>query len=268
MSLISDEALAESLHLNGRALSLAKWLLAIDEMNVMHRSCAAETGWDSAAAALRFLGIRLIVRDDAFAALTPTEPMAIICNHPFGLLDGLILIKLVGEHIRNFKVVVNYLLSGIEALNEHFVFVNSFDDGGDKRSNVANLRTILRLPQNRSSVVIFPAGDVSSFQLCRLRVEDRKWDLASTKLIRKLGVPIVPVYISGRNSVSYQLMNGIHRKLGLLRLPRELLHKRGRAVRVATGPSFSLTAREMACDPPSLAETLKRRVYALRDQTR
>jgi putative hemolysin len=266
MSVISDEALAETLQVGGVALGLVKRVLAIQQMNELYRRCAAETGGDFAAAILRSLGIRLIVKDDAFAALTPGQPMAIICNHPFGLLDGLILIKLLGERLRRFKIVANYMLSGLDTLRDHFVFVNSFDDAGDKRSNVANVRAILRLAENGSSLVIFPAGDVSYFRLRRLRVEDREWDAASIKLIRRLHLPILPVHIEGRNSIAYQIMNGIHHKLGLLRLPRELLNKRGHSVRIAAGEPFRLRPRDMSDDIPRLSGMLKGRVYGLRGQ--
>jgi len=268
MSLLSDEALAESLHLGGPILGLVKSLLAIAQMNELNRKCAAETGWDFAAAVLRSLGVRLIVKDDAFAALTPDDPMVIISNHPFGLLDGLILTKLLGDRIRSFKFISNYLLSGIESLKDHFIFVNSFDDAGDERSNVANVRAILRLARSHSSIVIFPAGDVSFFRLRKLRVEDRDLDLASTKLIKKLNLPILPVYIEGRNSIAYQIMNGMHHRLGLLRLPRELLNKRGHSVQVVTGKPFRLTPGDMSSDIPSLSAMLKNRVYGLRDQAR
>jgi putative hemolysin len=265
MSLISDEALAESLHLGGPTLGLVKRLLAIQQMNELYQSCAAETGLEFASAILRSLEVKLIVKDDAFAGLTSEDPMVIISNHPFGLLDGLILIKLLGGRVRNFKIIANYLLSGIESLKDHFIFVNSFDDEGDKRSNVANVRAILRLARKHNFIVTFPAGDVSFFRLRRLRVEDREWDSASTKLIRKLNLPILPVYIEGRNSITYQIMNGIHHKLGLFRLPRELLNKRGHSVRVVTGKPFQLTPGEICNDIPSLSEMLKSRVYSLRD---
>ena len=268
MSLLSDEALAESLHIDGRTLGLAKRLLAIQKIDELYRSCATETGPDFAAAIIRSLDVRLIVKDDAFAALTPGIPMAIISNHPFGMLDGLILIKLIGERIRNFKIVSNYLLNGIESLKDHFVFVNSLDDEGDNRSNVANLRAILRLAREHNSIVTFPAGDVSFFRLRSLRIEDRAWDSTSVKLIRKLNLPILPVYIAGRNSIVYQIMNGIHHRLGLLRLPRELLNKRGHSIRIVTGKPFRLTAGDMSSDVSSLAEMLNSRVYSLRHQAR
>lgn len=266
MSLITDEALVESLHIGGSALGLAKRLLAIQQLDELYRSCAAETGPGFADAVIRSLDVRLIVKDDAFAALSPGHPMVIICNHPFGMLDGLILIKLIGERIRSFKMISNYLLNGIESLKDHFVFVNSFDDQGDNRSNIANLRAILRLAREHNSIVNFPAGDVSFFRLRGLRVEDRDWDLASVKLIKKLNLPILPVYIEGRNSILYQIMNGIHHRLGLLRLPRELLNKRGHSVRIVTGQPFRLTAGDTSADIPRLAAMLKNRVYGLADQ--
>ena len=266
MSLISDQDLASSLHLSGSTLGLVKRMLAIAQMDELYRRCAADTGRDFAAAVLRALNVEVIVKDDAFAALTPENPMVIISNHPFGMLDGLILIKLLGERIRSFKFMSNYLLQGIETLKEHFIFTNPLDDGGDQRSNVASVRAILRLAQSQTSIVIFPAGDVSSFQLRKLRVEDRDWDPANIKLIKRLRLPILPVHIEGRNSIVYQIMNGIHHRLGLLRLPRELLNKQGHSVRIVAGKPFRLTEGEMSEDIPRLSAMLKSRVYGLREQ--
>jgi putative hemolysin len=262
---ISDAALADSLHLVRAALGPVKWLLALKQLTELHDRCADSRGGEFASAALRELGIEVVVDDRAGGVSSAGGPVVVVCNHPFGLLDGLVVINVLSERGCRFKILGNHLLSGIEPLAELFFFVNAFDDKRGGPSNVPQLRAILRADDD-VSLVMFPAGDVSSFRLGSLRVEDRSWATASAKLVKKLDRPVVPLYVDGRNSVLYQVMTAIHPRLGLLRLPRELLNKRGRSVRVVVGKPFRLTPAELSADAPSLADALRRSVYRLRER--
>lgn len=267
MSLITDEALTESFRLRRIFLAPAKQVLALDRLNTLYAACSAFDGPEFASMVLAMLKIKVIIKGDTFQSISEEGPVVVICNHPFGLLDGLVIIKLMGERFSEFKILANYLLGTIAPLERQFICVNSFDDLGDRRANLANIREVFNQTRRGASIVLFPAGDVSCFRWGRLAVEDRDWQPACAKLIKLINLPILPVYIYGTNSIAYHFLNGIHHKLGLLRLPRELLNKTGHSVVVSTGKLFRINADGKAGSIANLSEILRSKVYALRSRT-
>ncbi|WP_264557928.1 1-acyl-sn-glycerol-3-phosphate acyltransferase [Flavobacterium sp. N1718] len=152
-------------------------------------------------------------------------PLIIVANHPTGLLDGLTIIDVLLKQGKKVKVVVNYLLGEFtpihEALGDHLIYVNPFDDTAKRQTSYKGFREIIRSLANNEIVVFFPAGDVSRLQGTRLTIRDFDWSDVCVKFIRKSGVPVVPVFIDIKNSPFFYLVNTINTKLGLLFVVRE-----------------------------------------------
>ena len=72
---------------------------------------------------------------------------------------------------------------------------------------------------------IFPAGEVSSYQIKEFKITDRQWQKSSIKFIKTAGVPVIPVYFHGYNSILFYLLGQIHPLLGTAKLPSEILNK-------------------------------------------
>jgi len=91
----------------------------------------------------------------------PTSgPAVLVANHPFGLLEGLILVDLL-ENIRpDFRIVANGMLSATPALHEKVFFVNPFETA-TATENGRSLRASLQWLRAGGLLVMFPAGEVS-----------------------------------------------------------------------------------------------------------
>lgn len=152
----------------------------------------------------------------------------VVANHPTGALDGIVLIDLLSKLRPDVRFMGNFLLSRIGPLSRFFISVDPFDS--TSRSNISGLRESVRHLQQGGMLVIFPAGEVATWQRGFKEVKDREWPLSVTKFIRRAQVPVIPLYIDASNSVWFRLAGKIHPSLRTLLLPRELMNKSGNTV--------------------------------------
>lgn len=174
------------------------------------------------------LGVSYDVAPSDLKNIPASGPAIVIANHPTGALDGMILIDLLSKARPDVKFMGNFLLSRIGPLKRFFIDVDPFDakSGG----NVSGIRESLQHLSGGGLLVIFPAGEVATWQRGFRDVKDRPWPESVLKFIRKAQVPVVPVYIEASNSRTFRLAGKVHSMLRTLLLPRELVNKAGCSV--------------------------------------
>ena len=177
---------------------------------------------------LHNLGVSYDVAPSDLKNIPASGPAIVIANHPTGALDGMILIDLLSKARPDVKFMGNFLLSRIGPLKRFFIDVDPFDEksGG----NVSGIRESLQHLSGGGLLVIFPAGEVATWQRGFRDVKDRPWPESVLKFIRKAQVPVVPVYIEASNSRTFRLAGKVHPMLRTLLLPRELVNKAGCSV--------------------------------------
>lgn len=153
----------------------------------------------------------------------------IIANHPLGALDGLALLRLVGEIRSDVKIIANEMLLGFDGLKGHVLPVDNL--GG--RSGRKQLVAITQALQEEKAVIIFPAGEVSRLSLSG--VKDRRWNLSYLKLARKTNSPLLPVHVGGRNSLMFYTSSLLYQPLSSLLLAHEMFKQRNRRIPIRVG---------------------------------
>jgi putative hemolysin len=89
------------------------------------------------------------------------------------------------------------------------------------------------------------------------------WTRAAARLIKLTAVPVVPMHISGRNSVAFQVAGLLHPRLRTLLLPRELLNKAGTTVQVRIGAPVSVKRIAKLGEHAAIAAHLRATVQLL-----
>lgn len=202
-------------------------LAALDKINELYRD--AFSGGDSyAEGALRTLGVTVEADPKELDHIPASGAAIVVANHPTGALDGIVLIDRLSRRRPDVKFMGNFLLDRIEPLKRYFIDVDPFDSRS--RSNAGGIRQSLRHLADGGLLVIFPAGEVATWQHGFRDVKDRPWPDSIMKFIRKAAVPVVPLHIDAKNSRLFHLAGKIHPALRTALLPRELLNKRGRRV--------------------------------------
>ena len=112
-------------------------------------------------------------------------------------------------------------------------------------------------------LAIFPAGEVSQWQLPQAQISDPRWNDTAVRLIRETGASALPVYFCGRNSMGFHLFGMIHPKLRAAFLLQEFLQQEGRKVEVRVGSVIPGDAVAGIADDQEATEYLRWRTYLL-----
>lgn len=266
MSLISKSEFAKVAKLDRLKLSslsgMLMQLLRIEKLNHIYDKHAGDSPVVFVDQILNELNVNFELSEGDKANL-PQGPFITVSNHPLGGLEGLILMKLLKDHDSQSKVMANFLLSKIPQLESHIIGVEHKGENTDLRSSVAGYKATLALLGEGHPVGVFPAGEVSALQDGSNTIMDKPWEPAVMKLIRKAGVPVVPIYFKGTNSLLFHLLGRIHPLLRTARLPSELFNKKRQTIIVRIGKAIKAKEISAIKDPEALGQHLRAKTYAL-----
>jgi putative hemolysin len=159
-------------------------------------------------------------------------------NHPYGILDGLLITHTVSGKYGSLKAIGNDAFMFIPPLRPFIAAVNVY--GRNQKDVVRQLEDLFA---SGSAITHFPAGEVSRFY--KGRIQDTHWQKSFiTKSVTHKRL-IVPFYFKGRNSnlfYSIYLLRKlffIKANVELILLPREIFKKQGKKVEVTIGKPIS-----------------------------
>jgi len=162
-------------------------------------------------------------------------PLVVVSNHPFGVVEGLVLAKLLMAIRPDVKILANHLLSAIPEMRPLLIEIDAFGGSAAKTRNMAGLRAALSWLKKGGAVVAFPAGEVSSLAIKKRMVADPPWQRGVAALVRRAGAPVLPVFFQGHNGALFQAAGLMHPRLRTLLLPRENLCQCGHKLRLSMG---------------------------------
>jgi len=216
---------------------------------------------------LRQLNIDYAIAPSDLNRIPKSGAALVVANHPFGMLEGLILVELLEKVRSDFRIVANGILATTPALHEKVFFVNPFDDAAASE-NARSIRASLEWLRGGGLLVMFPAGEVSHLNFGEWPVADPRWNSASARFARKIGCPTVPLFFEGANSVPFQMLGAIHPRLRTLNLAHELVNKRSHTIQVRVGTAVPAAVLKSCPDAESATAYLRARTYLLSNRTR
>lgn len=215
----------------------------LNRLERLYKEISILPGEDFISTLFDHLDLRLEV-DPADLERVPKEGgVAIVANHPYGAIDGLAMLHVLRDRRPDLKVMANFMLQQLEPLQDRFIGVNPFEQL-TTRSSFQGMRQARQHLADGGALGVFPAGEVSSYRNDLDAVADLRWKTPAIKLIRHAGVPVVPLWFDGANSVVFQILGMVHPSLRTLQLPREMMRMHGRSVRMRIGNP--LTDKELA----------------------
>lgn len=238
MELLPEEEFANALGLKKGLRKLANPLmkvLSLQRVNKLYSGVLGKTSDEFIDEVFKTLEIEFEIDEQQLSRIPKEGPFISISNHPYGAIDGLLLIKVLTKVRPDLKVMANFLLTKVEPISHMILSVNPFENQGPRALNYQGMKMAKKCLQEGNPLGIFPAGEVSSFQLPQISVKDKNWPNSVIKLIKNADVPVVPIYFSGNNSVMFHLMGLVHPSLRTLRLPKEIFNKKKRVVKIRIG---------------------------------
>lgn len=239
----------------------------LENVNKVYDHSKHLTGIDFCKHLLDDLQINRVVRNREILEKYKDQPFITVSNHAYGHVDGIAKIELVGSYQPNFKMMVNFMLSMIDTMADHFITVNPYEpDVYNGVSSLSGIKECIAHLQQGFPLGLFPAGAISNLirKNGKWVIEDREWQQSVLKLIKFADVPVIPIHISGRNSSIFYLLGLIDWRLRNLRLGHELYNKKGKDMIFTVGQPISIKEQAKYCDLESFGHFLKTKTYELR----
>ena len=249
---------------NAVASFLRKYL-SVSKLSDYYDEVSHLKGADFTDAMLDKLGIDFKVAYPERLQCLPQGPFITVSNHPYGGMDGVVLLSLIGSLRPGFKVMVNEFLALIEPLRDSWIVVNPKNDSGTgvTGKNIQGVKEVLTTLGNGEPVGFFPSGAISDFKWKGFKIRDREWQEPVLRLIQKARVPIIPVRFFDRNSAFFYFLGLIDWKLRSLRLPREIVNKKDTRIRVGIGQILSVEEQLSHPEIGDFSRWLRESVYGM-----
>jgi len=214
------------------------------------------------------LAIRLNYDEAQLAKIPKLGPLVFIANHPFGVVDGLILGALASRVRSKFFVLVNEVLCRDETLNEFLLPIDFRETREAMRTNIETKQKTLKRLEAGEALAIFPAGGVSTApRKFWKEAEDLEWKRFVAQVIQKTEATVVPIYVHGRNSHLFQVASQISLSLRLSLLLNEVRNKIGREISLSIGDPIAYHQIAHLKDRQALLDYLRKVTFELGEST-
>ena len=241
---------------------LAYGFLGLGKINRLFDGAADYQGREFADHLLENMNITIDVASEQLENIPKEGGVVVVSNHPFGGIEGVMLLSAIAKVRPDFKIMANFILSHIPNLKECFFAVNPFEKNPEWKSSVGGIKGAIQHLAAGNGLGVFPAGEVSRFH-GHDYPEDLPWSNSIARIIKNAGVPVIPVYWDGKNSRLFYAVDKIHSMLGTARLTRELANKEGSRFNLQIGKPILPSEVASYEKPTDLAAYLRSRSYAL-----
>lgn len=216
-------------------------------------------------AAVRSLALDVRYDAEALGRIPKSGPVVVVANHPYGVLDGIVVSWLMQKVRADFLVLSHSALLKAPEVRE---FVLPVDFCGTAEAMVTNLRsraTARHHLQQGGCIVVFPAGAISTApdRLGRKPAVDGRWQPFTAQLIQRAEATVVPICFEGQNSRLFQIASHLSPVLRLSLIFHEVRHRIGSTMRVAIGEPIAFWHLRHMRDRQLLADHLQAKAHAL-----
>lgn len=267
MKLLTSKELAKATRLNiPGGVVIAEALMQIFRYNKLNRVYSSAYATDPIVfinSVLELLDIKYELPEKDLENIPLTGPFITVSNHPFGGIDALILLKILTAKRSDVKGLANFLLQKIDPLKDYILPVNPFETHKSVKSSFKGVKEGINYLKEGHAVIIFPAGEVSTYQSESNLITDREWLEPALRFIKSAQVPVVPVYFHGTNSRWFHILGRIHPLLRTAKLASELFNKKNKVIKVRIGKPVTVKEQAEFIDIARYGRYLRARTYSL-----
>jgi putative hemolysin len=195
----------------------------------------------------------------------PTDgPLILIANHPYGILDGLIMGHILSTMRGDFRILANSVFKRAEDLNNVLLPI-SFDDTKDAlKLNLTTRATALDYLGQGGAIGVFPGGTVSTGAKPFSRPMDPGWRSFTARMVAKSDATVVPLYFDGHTSRLFQIASHLHSTLRLGLLIKEFNKRVDTPVDIVVGDPIGRDVLDpMSKDAKAMMDFLRKATYEL-----
>jgi len=209
-------------------------------------------------------GLSLDIVAGDLSKIPTSGPLIMIANHPYGILDGLMMGHILSSVRGDFRILANTVFRKSADL-QRVVLPISFDETKDAvRENLATRKNALAYLADGGAIGIFPGGTVSTAATPFAQPMDPGWRSFTARMISKSNATVLPVYFEGQTSRMFQLASHLHNTLRMGLLIKEFKKRIDTPVRVVVGdPITQEDLKEFSTDSRAMMDFLRKKTYEL-----
>ena len=209
-------------------------------------------------------GLSLDLVGGALSNIPSEAPVILIANHPYGILDGLMMGHILSQARGDFRILANSVFRKAEDLNR-IVLPISFDETREGvQTNIATRKTALDYLGQGGAIGVFPGGTVSTAERPFGRPMDPMWRSFTARMIAKSNATVIPIYFDGHTSRLFQIASHLHSTLRLGLLIKEFKKRVDTPVRVVIGEPIGRDVLDpIAKDSKQMMDFLRKATYEL-----
>ena len=168
----------------------------------------------------------------------------IVANHPFGLLDGLIICSIICDIRKDYKILINDEVSQIDQIREYLLPIKFSKLTEDIKKNIISKKKAIEHVNSNGILITFPSGEVATSSLIFNEANERRWKPLIGSIINKTNAAIIPVRFFGKNSLFFQTIGFVNNNLRRILFIRELLNKKNQTFKLSIGKKISSLQNE------------------------
>jgi len=215
-------------------------------------------------AAVRKLRLNIELNEDRLGEIPAQGAAIIVANHPFGVLDGIVVCSLVARIRPDFKILTNALLNRVDEIKEALLPIDFEETKAALETNIKSRAEAKTLLEKGGVLVIFPGGTVSTTPTLLSRTaKDPEWKTFTARMIVQGKAPVVPIYFAGQNSRLFQIASHVSMTLRLSLLFKEVHDRIGSDMVLRIGKRIPYEELKTISDRKQLMEFLRDKTYAL-----
>lgn len=209
-------------------------------------------------------GLSLRVIGGTLDDIPRTGPLVLIANHPFGILDGLMMGRILSAVRGDFRILAHQVFRKASDLDRHILPI-SFDDTREALAlNLQTRKTALEYLSQGGAIGIFPGGTVSTAAKPFSQPMDPGWRSFTARMVARSDAQIVPMFFCGHNSRFFQVASHLHYTLRVGLFIKEFGARTDKPVEVVIGKPIPQAAlAPFIGDARAMMDFLRRETYAL-----
>ncbi len=222
------------------------------------------SGRDFWAVMVERYGLSLDVVGGALSNIPKDGPLILIANHPYGILDGLMMGHILSQTRGDFRILANQVFRKAEDLNR-IILPISFDDTKEAmKLNLQTRKTSLDYLGQGGAIGIFPGGTVSTAATPFSHPMDPGWRGFTARMVAKSNATVVPLFFDGHTSRLFQIASHLHYTLRMGLLIKEFKKRVDTPVRVVVGDPIGRDVLDpLATDTRKMMDFLRKATYEL-----
>ena len=188
--------------------------------------------------------------------LPATGPLVVVSNHPFGLMDPVVLGHFIAQHRPDLRIIADETLATVSELDPHVFKVSHRHGQPARMQNLAPMKEALRFLKHGGALAIFPSGEVAHYKPGR-GVQEQPWTSHVGALVRRTQATVLPVFFPGQNGVLFHAAGLLNKHLRTGLLVREFLGRKHAPTEMRVGNPIPYSKIKKFDDDESLTRYLR-----------